>query len=161
MALWLVVVVCVLYECVGALGACITGWWLLESSWLLVVCRLRSHACCMRVVGYRRQAAIFQCSGRRGRLGGPSCGRASRMCVRVVLWLCLRLVTLLLFVLVCFWLWLRGRWGISTAGCLKCAGFQLFVAHVKRLCSRMPACAAAFAARAAGLRIACARCVGI
>ncbi len=63
------------------LGACSIGCWLPESIWLLVVCRLRSRAGCMRVVGYWRQAAMFQCTGSRGRLSGPSCGRASRMYV--------------------------------------------------------------------------------
>ena len=69
---------------------------------------------------------VSQCSGRRGRLGGPSCGRTSRVlvCVCICVHVCVH--GCVVVVRVCFWL--CEHIGVAIIGRLLLEGCWLFVA---------------------------------
>ena len=84
------VVVCgclLLHGCAfGRLGVFSIRSLLIGDLWTLVARRLASNAGCLTSTGCLPYSAVFMCSDRRGRLGGPIVGGA------VLVWLCVMTV---------------------------------------------------------------------
>ena len=72
----------------GQLNVCMICGWLLAFCLSLVAWRLQVKAGCLKLVGCWSLAFQWQCSDSDGRLCGPSCRRASRLCVCACVCVC-------------------------------------------------------------------------